>query len=89
MRSGYGLGFLTRADVVGDQKLGWLAICPGHGAGTHPQPTILRLDKILKLSCFFVVLRFILRADRTERRIYKEMEAEERARLGLPPKSDS
>ena len=29
------------------------------------------------------------RADRTERRIYKEMEAEERARLGLPPKSDS
>ncbi len=38
---------------------------------------------------FFLVLRFILRADRTERRIYKEMEAEERARLGLPPKSDS
>lgn len=38
---------------------------------------------------FFVVLRFILRADRTERRIYKEMEAEERERLGLPPKSDS
>ncbi len=38
---------------------------------------------------FFVVLRFILRADRTERRIYKEMEAEERAKLGLPPKADS
>jgi hypothetical protein len=38
---------------------------------------------------FALVLRFILRADRTERRIYKEMEAEERARLGLPPKSDS
>lgn len=38
---------------------------------------------------FVIVLRFILRADRTERRIYKEMEAEERARLGLPPKSDS
>lgn len=38
---------------------------------------------------FFVVLRFILRADRTERRIYKEMEAEERARLGLPPKEDA
>lgn len=38
---------------------------------------------------FALVLRFILRADRTERRIYKQMEAEERARLGLPPKSDS
>jgi len=38
---------------------------------------------------FFVVLRLILRADRTERRIYKEMEAKERERLGLPPKSDS
>lgn len=37
---------------------------------------------------FFVVLRYILRADRTERRIYKEMEAEERERLGLPPKSE-
>ena len=30
---------------------------------------------------FALVLRFILRADRTERRIYKEMEAEERAIL--------
>ena len=38
---------------------------------------------------FYVVLRIILRADRTERRIYKEMEAKERERLGLPPKSDS
>lgn len=38
---------------------------------------------------FFMVLRLILRADRTERRIYKEMEAEERAKLGLPPKADS
>lgn len=38
---------------------------------------------------FFVVLRMILRADRTERRIYKRMEAEERVRLGLPPKPDA
>lgn len=35
---------------------------------------------------FAVVLRLIFRADRTERRIYQQMEAEERARLGLPPK---
>lgn len=38
---------------------------------------------------FFLVLRYILRADRTERRIYEEMEEKERARLGLPPKLDS
>ena len=45
-------------------------------------PTIL-------IGIFFaVVLRLILRADRTERRIYKEMEAKERARLGLPPNSE-
>lgn len=38
---------------------------------------------------FAVVLRLILRADRTERRIYKEMEAQERAKLGLPPRTES
>lgn len=38
---------------------------------------------------FFVVLRFILRADRTERRVFKQIEAEERERAGLPPKSDA
>ena len=35
---------------------------------------------------FFGVLRLILRADRTERRVYSKIEAEERARAGLPPK---
>ena len=38
---------------------------------------------------FWVVLRFILRADRNERRIYSEMEAKERKRLGLPARDDS
>lgn len=38
---------------------------------------------------FWVVLRFILRADRNERRIYDEMEAKERERLGLPAREDS
>ncbi|CAG7616754.1 hypothetical protein ACFPZL_03925 [Leucobacter soli] len=38
---------------------------------------------------FAVVLRFILRADRNERRIYREMEAKERERLGLPARDDS
>jgi len=38
---------------------------------------------------FALIMRYILRADRNERRIYKQMEAEERAKLGLPPKADS
>jgi hypothetical protein len=33
---------------------------------------------------FWLVMRSILRADRTERKVYAEIEAEERARLGLP-----
>ena len=35
---------------------------------------------------FFVVLRSIIRADRTERRSYARIEAQERVRLGLPPR---
>lgn len=38
---------------------------------------------------FWLVLRFILRADRNERRIYAEMEAKERERLGLPSREES
>ena len=38
---------------------------------------------------FAMILRLILRADRNERRIYRQMEAEERERLGLPPRDDS
>ncbi|MGO1539365.1 MAG: hypothetical protein ACTHZ9_02405 [Leucobacter sp.] len=33
---------------------------------------------------FYFVMRLLLRADRTERRVYREIEAEERARMGLP-----
>lgn len=36
---------------------------------------------------FAVILRLILRADRNERRIYREMEAQERERLGLPQRT--
>lgn len=35
---------------------------------------------------FWVVMRSIVRADRTERKVYSRMEAEERARRGLAPK---
>ncbi len=33
---------------------------------------------------FWMVLRLILRADRTERRVYQEIEEQERAKAGLP-----
>jgi hypothetical protein len=36
---------------------------------------------------FWLVLRAIVRADRTERRVYAKMEAKERAKRGLPQKS--
>ncbi|SFS03648.1 hypothetical protein SAMN04487783_0769 [Agrococcus baldri] len=35
---------------------------------------------------FWMVMRMILRGDRTARREYDRIEAEERAKLGLPPK---
>ena len=35
---------------------------------------------------FFYVIRIILRADRTARKVYSEIEAEERAKSGLPAK---
>ncbi|MBX3100696.1 MAG: hypothetical protein KF761_14105 [Salinibacterium sp.] len=36
---------------------------------------------------FWFVLRAIIRSDRTERKVYAQIEAEERAKLGLPAKS--
>lgn len=38
---------------------------------------------------FWFVLRNILRFDRTERRAYARIEAEERAKRGLPPRADA
>lgn len=37
---------------------------------------------------FWWVMRSILRMDRTERRAYNRIEAEERAKRGLPPKAE-
>jgi hypothetical protein len=34
---------------------------------------------------FWVVMRAVLHADRTERKVYSRLEARERARRGLPP----
>lgn len=36
---------------------------------------------------FFMVIRGILRFDRTERKVHARIEAEERAARGLPPRS--
>lgn len=38
---------------------------------------------------FWLVLRLILRADRTERRVYERINAEERAKAGLPVNNDT
>ena len=43
------------------------------------------LPTVVVSAIFFFILRGIIRADRTERREYARIEAEERARLGLPP----
>jgi hypothetical protein len=45
------------------------------------------LPTIVVLGVFIVVLRGILRFDRTERKVHARIEAEERAARGLPPKT--
>ncbi len=50
--------------------------------------SIWALTPTLLIGLFFAwVLRMVLRADRSERQVYKTIEAEERAKVGLPPKS--
>ena len=43
------------------------------------------LPTIVVSALFFWVLRSVVRADRNERREYARIEAEERAKRGLPP----
>lgn len=45
------------------------------------------IPTLLILGIFWFILRSIVRADRTSRRVYEEIEAEERAKAGLPPKA--
>ncbi len=45
------------------------------------------LPTVVVLGLFIFVLRSILRMDRNERRSYAEIEAEERAKRGLPPQT--
>lgn len=43
------------------------------------------LPTVVVSSIFFFVVRSIIRADRNERREYAKIEAQERAKRGLPP----
>jgi len=43
------------------------------------------IPTVVVTGLFFYILRSIIRADRTERRVYAKIEAEERAKRGLPP----
>lgn len=47
------------------------------------------LPTVVVLGVFVFVLRSIFRMDRTERRVYSRIEAEERLKRGLPPVSDA
>jgi hypothetical protein len=38
-------------------------------------------------ALFFFILRAVIRADRTERKVHAKIEAEERAKRGLPASS--
>ena len=46
------------------------------------------LPTVVISALFFFVLRSVIRADRNERRQYARIDAEERAKLGLPPRAD-
>lgn len=41
---------------------------------------------ILILAIFWFILRTLVRGDRTARRVYERIEAEEREKAGMPPK---
>ncbi|KQR21570.1 hypothetical protein [Microbacterium sp. Leaf151] len=43
------------------------------------------LPTIVVSFVFFFILRNVIRMDRTERKVYARIEAQERAKRGLPP----
>lgn len=44
---------------------------------------------LIVCALFFFILRSVVRADRTERKVHAKIEAEERAKRGLPPVASS
>lgn len=47
------------------------------------------LPTIVVSATFFFILRGVIRIDRTERKVYARIEAEERAKRGLPAADSS
>lgn len=47
------------------------------------------LPTVVISTLFFFVLRNVIRADRNERRAYARIDAEERAKRGLPPRVEA
>lgn len=47
------------------------------------------LPTIVVSATFFFILRGVIRIDRTERKVYARIEAEERAKRGLPAADNS
>jgi hypothetical protein len=45
------------------------------------------LPTIVVCGVFYMIMRGILRSDRTERKVHAEIEAQERAARGLPPRA--
>jgi flagellar biosynthesis/type III secretory pathway M-ring protein FliF/YscJ len=43
------------------------------------------LPTVVVSVVFFFILRNVIRMDRTERKVYSRIEAQERAKRGLPP----
>jgi len=85
------------ADVAGEERCTRAPhpIRSGYGAGRTAYPggvdaywtaVIWSLLPTVAVSAvFYFILRSILRMDRTERKAYARVEAEERAKRGLPP----
>ena len=61
-----------------------MAAYPGHVENYWVAVFWALLPTVGVSAIFFFVMRSILRADRTERRAYSRIEAEERAKRGLP-----
>ncbi|MDT3329690.1 MULTISPECIES: hypothetical protein [Microbacterium] len=47
------------------------------------------IPTIVVAGLFAFVIRSILRMDRTERKLYAQVEAEERSKRGLPPRDET
>ncbi len=68
---------VSRADYDGGMGEFWTAVIWG------------LIPTIVVAGLFAFVIRSILRMDRTERKLYARVEAEERRKRGLPPRDET